>query len=69
MKKNMGNADRFGRTLIAVVVAYLFFSGLISGALGIIFIILGGVLLLTSFIGICPLYTLVGFSSCPVKRA
>ena len=29
---------------------------------------LGAVFVLTAAIGFCPLYTVLGFSSCPVKR-
>ncbi len=67
MKKNMSNADRFIRTLIAIVVAYLFYSGVIEGTLGIILVILAGIFLLTSLISFCPLYTLFGISTCKTQ--
>jgi hypothetical protein len=31
MKKNMGNADRIIRLLIAAVFAYLYFGGIVAG--------------------------------------
>ena len=56
MKKNMGNIDRIVRIVIAALIAFLFFTNQITGTLGLILIIFAVVLLLTSFIGFCPLY-------------
>ena len=63
MKKNMGTADRIIRTLIAIVVGVLYFTGQISGTVAIILGILAIVFLLTSLIGTCPLYLPVGLST------
>ncbi len=54
--KNMGTADRVIRILLALVFAYLYFTGTVAGTLGIILLVLGVVFLLTSFISFCPLY-------------
>jgi divalent metal cation (Fe/Co/Zn/Cd) transporter len=56
MKKNMGSADRIIRTILAIVVAILYFTDQISGTAAIILGILAIIFLLTSFIGFCPLY-------------
>lgn len=69
MKKNMGTADRIIRILLAAVFAYLYFSATVTGTAGIILLVLGGVFLATSLVSFCPLYTLVGFSTCPRKAA
>lgn len=63
MKKNMGSVDRTVRTIIAVIVAILYFTGQISGTAAIILGILAIVFLLTSFIGTCPLYLPFGLST------
>jgi hypothetical protein len=68
MKKNMGNADRIIRILIAAVVTFLFFSGTITGTLGIILIVVAGVFLLTSLVSFCPLYTIFGLRTCPAAK-
>jgi uncharacterized membrane protein len=60
MKQNMGSLDRILRLIIAAVFAWLYFSSTITGTWGIILLVLGGVFVLTSFIGFCPLYTIVG---------
>ncbi|MBX2961054.1 MAG: DUF2892 domain-containing protein [Cyclobacteriaceae bacterium] len=65
MKKNMGNADRSIRIVLAIVFAALYFSGTVTGTLGLVLVILGGVFVLTSVVGFCPLYTLVGLNTCP----
>jgi hypothetical protein len=57
MKKNMGMIDKIIRVLIAVTIAILYFTNVISGVLGIILLILSGIFILTSFIGVCPLYS------------
>ena len=56
MERNMSNADRIIRVVIAAVFAYLYFSGTITGALGVILLVLGAVFLLTSVVAFCPLY-------------
>ena len=69
MKKNMGNADRIIRILIAAVFAYLYFGGVVTGTAGIVLLVLGGVFVLTSLVSFCPLYTIVGLNTCPAKKA
>ena len=68
MKRNMGVADRIIRVLLAAVLAYLYFAGIVTGTVGVILIILAGVFVLTSLIGFCPLYTLIGLNTCPAKK-
>ncbi len=67
MKKNMGNADRIVRILVAAVLAGLYFGGVLTGTLGLILVIVAGVFLLTSLAGNCPLYSLTGINTCPKK--
>lgn len=54
--KNMGNIDRILRIAIAVIIAVLYLTGNITGTLAIIGLILSGIFILTSIVGICPLY-------------
>ena len=68
MKNNMGSADRIIRFILAAVVAVLYFTNTITGTLGIVLLVLAGVFVLTSLIGFCPLYALVGLNTCPVKK-
>lgn len=68
MKKNMGNADRVIRFILAAIIAVLYFTGTVSGTLGIVLLVLGAVFVLTSFISFCPLYAPFGLSTCAVKE-
>jgi hypothetical protein len=64
MKTNMGNTDRMIRVILAIVFSALFFTGTVTGTLGTVLLVLGGVFLATSVVGFCPLYTLVGINTC-----
>jgi hypothetical protein len=68
MKKNMGTADRIIRVIIAAIIGILYFTGTVSGTLGIVLLVLAGVFVLTSSIGFCPLYALFGISTCPLRQ-
>ncbi|MCO5725905.1 YgaP family membrane protein [Robiginitalea marina] len=68
MKKNMGTADRVIRLIIAAIIGVLYYTGTISGTLGIVLLVLAGVFVLTSFISFCPLYAPFGLSTCPSKK-
>jgi hypothetical protein len=67
MKKNMGIADRVIRILLAALFAYLYFGGIVTGTWGLVLVILGGVFVLTSLVGFCPLYVPFGLSTCKKK--
>lgn len=61
--KNMGLIDRVIRILAAVIFGYLYFSGIVTGVLGIILLVLGIVFVLTSLVSFCPLYLPFKFST------
>jgi hypothetical protein len=63
MKRNMSNTDRIIRVVLAALFAYLYFGGIVTGGLGIVLLVLGGVFLLTSIVGFCPLYAPFKFST------
>ncbi|MDN4166025.1 DUF2892 domain-containing protein [Cytophagales bacterium LB-30] len=67
MKKNMGTADRIIRLLIVALICGLYYTGMITGTLGLILIVLAGIFFATSLVSFCPLYTLFGISTCPKK--
>jgi hypothetical protein len=68
MKLNMGKADRIIRVIVAAVIAVLFFTKVITGTLGIVLLVFAGIFLLTSFIGVCPLYLPFGLSTICKKK-
>ena len=63
MKRNMSNVDRLIRAIVAALIAYLYLGGFVTGILGIILVVLGAILLITSVIGFCPLYALFKIST------
>ncbi len=67
MKTNMGPQDKTTRIIIAVIIAVLFFTKVISGTLAIVLLVVAGVFVLTSLIGFCPLYSILGISTCKRK--
>jgi hypothetical protein len=68
MKQNMGMVDRIIRVIIASVFLALFFTGTVTGTVGIVLVVLGAVFMLTSLVSFCPLYTLVGLNTCPAPK-
>ena len=68
MKKNMGGLDRIIRLAVAVVVAVLYFTGVIEGTLAYVLMALATIFVLTSFVSFCPLYALFGLNTCKVKN-
>lgn len=56
MKKNMGTADRIIRTILAFIVAVLYFTKQITGTAAVILGLFAVIFLLTSLVGFCPLY-------------
>ncbi len=63
MKANMGSPDRIVRTLIAVIIAVLYFTNVITGVLGIVLLVAAGIFLLTSVVSFCPMYPIFGLST------
>jgi O-antigen ligase len=63
MKLNVGGLDRIARIALGLVLIAL----TLTGTLGV-WGWLGVVPLLTGAVGFCPLYPLLGLSTCPLKK-
>lgn len=59
MKTNESSLDRIIRVVAGIILAVLYFTGTVTGSLGIILIVLGAVALLTGVVGFCPLYAVL----------
>ncbi len=68
MKRNMGIADRIIRLIIAAAIAVLYFTDVVSGTWGIVLLVIAGIFLLTSLVGLCPLYLIFGASTCKKSK-
>jgi uncharacterized Tic20 family protein len=64
MKKNMGSLDKMIRIVVALVLAGLYFTGVLTGTIAIVGLALAVVFVLTSFISFCPLYAPFGINTC-----
>lgn len=67
MKKNMGKIDKTIRLVLALIMAGLYFGNIVPGTFGLILVVLAVVFAGTSLISFCPLYTIVGINTCPLK--
>ncbi|MBK9397365.1 MAG: DUF2892 domain-containing protein [Saprospiraceae bacterium] len=63
MNKNLGSTDKAIRILVAVLIAGLYFTNVISGTVAIVLLALALVFVVTSFISFCPLYYPFGIST------
>ena len=59
MKVNESGLDRGIRVVLGVVLLALYLFHVVSGGLGILFLVLGAIALITGVVGFCPLYTLL----------
>ena len=63
MTANMSPLDRGLRVAFAVLVAVLYFTGVIGGTLATVLAVVAAVLLLTSAVRFCPIYRALGIHS------
>jgi DUF2892 family protein len=68
MKKNMGGADRMIRFIVAIAVVALYYFNVIEGTLAYILMALAAIFVITSFVSICPLYSLIGLNTSKEKK-
>ena len=59
MKTNESSLDRIIRVIVGIVLLALYFTGTVTGGLGIVLIVLGAVALITGVVGFCPLWALL----------
>jgi hypothetical protein len=70
MKKNEGTFDRVIRLTIAIVLLFLSLQGdVFTPTMGVAVMVISIVLLVTSIMGICPLYSLLGIRTNKDKKA
>jgi hypothetical protein len=67
MKKNMGNADRFIRNAIAMLLLIVSLMDLLTSTLKVGALIIAAMLIVTSYTSFCGLYALFGWNTCKIK--
>jgi hypothetical protein len=60
MKTNISILNRVVRIIIAIGVLVLYSLNMLSGTLAIVLLIVSSVFILTSLVGFCPIYWLLG---------
>jgi predicted membrane protein len=68
MKKNVGSTDKTIRLLLALGIVLLNYFEVITGTTAIVFLAIAIILVVTSFVNFCPLYAILGKSTCPTKQ-
>ena len=63
MKNNMSKSDRYVRIIISVGIAAMILLNILTGPAAIALGILAVVFLLTSVVGFCPAYAILGIST------
>ena len=66
MPRNMGTADRLIRTVLAIALLVIGL-GVVQGIVGIALSAVAVIFLATAALGSCPLYTLFGIATCPMR--
>ena len=67
MKTNVGTTDKWIRIVLAIILGALYYTKTVTDTLGIVSLVVAGILLITAFTGVCPLYALLGFNTCERK--
>mgnify|MGYP002631275501 CR=1 FL=1 len=62
----MGNVDQMIRIIIALVVGVLYWQNIITGTLALVLAAVALVFILTSTVKFCPIYRILGISTCSV---
>ena len=68
MKKNMGGTDKLIRVILALIMGLLVYFEVVEDILAYILLVLAGIFVLTSLVGFCPLYGVLGIDSCSKQR-
>jgi hypothetical protein len=68
MEKNESTVDRIIRAVLGIAALVGAVATGIGTAGGIVLLVLGGILVVTAAVGFCPLYRVLGLSTCPVRK-
>lgn len=68
MKKNVGSVDKIVRIIIAVIAAYVAYAHMVASPWDYVLYAVAAIMVLTSLMGTCPLYSIFGMNTCKVKE-
>ena len=67
MTKNVGSIDKIIRLIIAVVAIYAAYTGMVSSPWDYVLYAVAVIMVATSLMGSCPIFSIFGINSCKVK--
>ena len=67
-RSNMSKLDKGIRVIMAAAIALLYYYDVVQGLLAYILMAIAIILLITSLINFCPLYSVLGINTCKVKK-
>jgi len=68
MKKNVGSIDKIVRIIIAIAAIYFAYTGKVENPWNYVLYAVGGIMILTSLLGTCPLFSIFRINTCKVKE-
>ncbi|GAA4399405.1 hypothetical protein GCM10023168_06660 [Fodinibacter luteus] len=68
MTANVGSTDKVIRLVLALAAVVGAFVAGFTTVAGILLLVLAAVLAVTAVTGFCPLYRVLGLSTCPARR-
>lgn len=68
MKKNVGSIDKVVRLIIAVIAVYVAYIGIVASPWDYVLYAVAGIMVITSLMGSCPLFSIFGINTCKVKK-
>ncbi len=67
MIKNVGSIDKIIRLIIAAVAIYAAYTGMVASPWDYVLYVVAVIMVATSLMGSCPLFSIFGINSCKVK--
>jgi hypothetical protein len=68
MKKNVGSIDKVVRIIIAIVAFWAAYTGKVASPVNYILYAIGAIMVLTTVMGSCPIYSVIGANTCKIKE-
>lgn len=69
MRKNLGSTDKIVRMVLGIAIGYFAYSTTIeTNWIQYLLYVISGIMLLTSIVSFCPLYTVFGANTCDIKE-
>lgn len=68
MKKNVGSIDKIVRIVIAIVALWAAYTHQVASPWDYVLYAVAGIMIVTSFMGSCPLFSIFGINTCKIKQ-